>query len=70
MNKQKLFQYAILWHPTDKQVKEDGSKSKIIKELATIMAVDQNSANMSAAMEIPTEYKTELDQVEIAMRPF
>lgn len=24
----KLFQYAILWHPTDKQVKDDGLKSK------------------------------------------
>lgn len=70
MTKQKLFQYAVLWHPTDKQEKEEGLKSKLISEPKTILAVDQNSAAMSAAMEIPTEYKTQLDQVEICIRPF
>ena len=67
--KSKLFQYAVLWHPTVKEI-EDGKKSKVIVEPKTILANDQQSAAMSAAMEIPAEYKAQLDQIEIAMRPF
>ena len=70
MSKQKLFQYAVLWHPTEKQVKEENAKSKLIVDLKTILANDQNSVNMTAAMEIPADYKTQLDQIEIAVRPF
>jgi hypothetical protein len=70
MNKAKLFQYAILWHPTEKQVKDEGKKSKVILEPKTILANDQNSALMAASMEIPSDYKNELEQIEIAIRPF
>lgn len=70
MSTSKLFQYAILFHPTEKQVKDEGMKSKVIVEPKTVLAVDQNGAAMAAAMEIPTEYKTQLDQIEIALRPF
>ncbi len=70
MTKQKLFQYAVLWHPTEKQMKDDGLKSKVIVELYTILANDEKSVGMSCAMQIPTEYKDQLDQIEIAVRPF
>ena len=70
MSKSKLFQYAIIWHPTEKQVKEDGTKSKLVKSLDTILATDEKSVLMSAAMSIPTEYKDQLEQVEIVVRPF
>lgn len=70
MQKSKLFQYAILWHPTEKQIKEEGLKSKLIVDLKTILASDQSSANMAAAMDVPNEYRETLDQVEIAIRPF
>ncbi len=66
----KLFQYAILWHPTEKQVKDEGMKSKVLIEPKTILSIDQNGAAMAAAMEIPTEKKNELDQIEIVLRPF
>ena len=70
MQKAKLFQYAILWHPTEKQVKEDGLKSKVVVELKTILSSDQSSAQMAAAMDVPAEYRDVLDQVEIAIHPF
>lgn len=70
MANSKLFQYAILWHPTEKQAKDEGLKSKVIIEPKTVLSVDQNSAAMSAAMEIPADYKNQLDQIEIALRPF
>jgi hypothetical protein len=65
----KLFQYAVLWHPTEKQEKE-GANSKILKEVSTILAKDTQSVAIRASMEISPEYKDELDQIEIAIRPF
>ena len=70
MSKSKLFQYAIIWHPTKKQIEDDGAKPKLVKELSIILASDEKSVLMSAAMDIPAEYKDQLDQVEIVVRPF
>jgi hypothetical protein len=70
MSKSKLFQYAIIWHPTEKQVKDDGTKSKLVKALDTILATDEKAVLMTAAMNIPADYKEQLDQVEIVVRPF
>jgi hypothetical protein len=69
MSKSRLFQYAVIWHPTEKE-KSDGKKAKIITDMTTVLAVDQQSVMMSAAVTIPEEYKDQLDQVEIAVRPF
>jgi hypothetical protein len=65
----KLFQYALLWHPTKKEL-EEGLKSKVVMEIQTILAQDIQKASMMAAMEIPAEYKASLDQIEVAIRPF
>lgn len=65
----KLFQYAILWHPNKKEI-EEGQKSKVLVEITTVLAQDAQKAGMMASMEIPMEYKSVLDQVEIAVRPF
>jgi hypothetical protein len=70
MGNSKVFQYLILWHPTEKQIKEEGLKAKILVEQTTILASDQAGAAMAAAMEIPLERKAELDQIEIVIRPF
>jgi len=70
MNTAKLFQYAILWHPTEKQAKDEGLKSKVLVELSTILAKDQATAVMAAGMKVPTDKQNELDQIEIAIRPF
>lgn len=70
MTNPKLFQYAIIWHPTEKQAKDEGLKSKVLSELKTILANDVNGASMAAAMEIPTDKRDQLDQIEIAIRPF
>ena len=70
MQKSKLFQYAILWHPTEKQVEDEGAKSKVLVELKTILAADDKNAAMAAAMEIPADYKNQLDQIELVVRNF
>lgn len=65
----KLFQYAIYWLPTEKQIKE-GQKEKIIKDITSILAADDKTANILVAKQIPDEYDNQLDQVTIALRPF
>ncbi len=67
--KSKLFQYAIIWHPNEAEAK-DGKKSKLISSPAYILATDQNAAQIAAAMNIPAEYKDNLEQIDIAIRPF
>jgi hypothetical protein len=70
MSNPRLFQYAILWHPTEKQKKDEGLKSKVLIEPKTILTNDEKGAAMSAAMQIPSEHKDNLDQIDIVIRPF
>lgn len=69
MSKLKLFQYAILFHPNEKE-RKDGEKTKLLVEPKTILTTDQQSAGMEAVMDIPADYKGKLDQIEIALHPF
>lgn len=70
MDKLNLYQYAIIWHPTTKQQKDEGLKSILLEEPTTILAKNESNVLMAAAMKIPSDKKTELDQIEIAVRPF
>jgi hypothetical protein len=70
MNNAKLFQYVIIWNPTEKQIKEEGLKPKLLKDVTDVLATDVASVNMQAAMNIPKEYTEELSQVQVAVRPF
>lgn len=65
----KLFQYVIFWTPTEAQVKE-GRKAEILKELATVIAKDEQSANILAARAIPDDRIGDIDQITVALRPF
>ena len=65
----KIFQYAVIWHPTEAESKE-GLVSKLILDVQNVLGVDKDSILMGAAMEIPSEYKNKLDQIEVVIRPF
>ena len=67
--KLKLWQYAIILHPTKKGAK-DGEKSSLVGDLSTILAKDQDAAFLEAARSIPDEHSDDLERVEIALRPF
>lgn len=69
MQKSQLFQYAIIWHPTEKQI-ESGDKPKLIVGIKSVLAKDLQSCQMMAAMEIPAEYREFLDQVDVVISPF
>jgi hypothetical protein len=68
--KPQLFQYAIIWDPTEKQIKEEGLKSKVLVDLKTVLATDANTASIMAGMDIPADYRDQVDQIRIALRPF
>lgn len=70
MKKPMLFTYAILWHPTEKQIKDEGLKSLVLVQPKTILASDQQTALMAASMEIPADKRDQLEQIDIAVRPF
>ncbi len=67
--KAKLFQYAVILHPTGEEEKK-GGKSQIILDLKTMLASDEKTAVLLVGRQIPEEYLSKLDQIEIAIRPF
>ena len=69
MKKMRLFQYAIIWHPTEKEA-ENGKQSEVIVNVSTKLAIDDRALLIQVSREIPDLYLSQLDQVEIAIRPF
>ena len=65
----KIYQYAALFSPTDKE-KKDGVKPEIIVQPTTIIAKDDAEANFKAARAVPKEYEDKLSQITLAVRPF
>jgi len=69
MDRQQLFEYCIIWHPTPDQAKE-GRKTEIIRDVTRILSKNLESASMAASMNIPADKKDELDQIQVVLRPF
>ncbi len=70
----KLFEYAIIKHPTEKE-KKDGKKSELLKSksgffITHTIADDIDRAKLLAARDIPDDLIDQLDRMEIAVRPF
>lgn len=65
----KLFQYVVLWHPTEEQKKKN-QRSEIIVPVKDCVAPDEKSAMLIAGRAIPDQYLNQLDQCEVAVRPF
>jgi hypothetical protein len=67
--KLQLFQYAVIHHPTEKEMKK-GAKSEVIVEPTTILAETEHIASMKVVRKIPKEFDDKLEQLDIAIRPF
>jgi hypothetical protein len=71
--KQKLFQYAVLYHPLQTKADEEAGnrpKSKMLVEVTVVLADSDGQVATLAARAIPEAYLDKLDQVEILVRPF
>lgn len=73
MAKSKVFEYMVIYHPKAKKNKsgEDvAQKSEIIVELQRVLAKDEKEVGIRVARELPEQYVSDLDNVEILVRPF
>ena len=65
-----LFQYGIILHPTEEDAK-NGKRAIIIKQPGDcVVAKNEQELVLRAAREIPENYLSVLDRVEVAVRPF
>lgn len=64
-----LYQYAAILDPSAKEL-EDGVKPKLIVEVQTVLAPDQQSALLLAARAIPDEFVNELDRIRVVVTSF
>jgi hypothetical protein len=69
MKQTKLFQYAIFFEPTEKEL-EKGEKTKILKDVTNVLSSDEKTVAILASREIPDVYLSMLEQVNIVIRPF
>lgn len=70
---QKLFEYAVLYHPKPTKEQRDAGEdapTTLVTGPNTILAKDEKVATLMAARNIPTEFADKLDKVEIIIRPF
>ena len=73
MAKGKLYEFAILHHPTptkDQNDRGETPKSVVIKMPTVAMAVSPDQVSVLAARQIPDEFIDKLEEVEIVVRPF
>ncbi len=67
--KDKLFEYAVLLHPT-KEESEKGTRSKLITPPATVLARDEKEVQMLISRQLPEDQLQNWDRIEVAVRPF
>lgn len=65
----KLFEYVIIYHPSDEE-KKTGLTDKLLIDVQRVLAPDVNTAAMIAGRSIPEEYLNRLDRLEVSVRPF
>ncbi len=73
MAKLSLFQYAVLWHPTEEEAKDKGLKTELVLPVDHVLASSPEKVLMivgSKISKVPKEYQDNLEQLEIVIRPF
>jgi len=73
MVKKTIFEYAILYTPperVDAQGNEVPQSTVLVQDVTRLMARDATEATLLAAREIPNEYLSQMDRIEVAVRPF
>lgn len=65
-----IFEAAVLLHPTEKEVEDDGAKTILIQPVKSYLAETQQAVLLQVAKSIPDSYMDKADQVEILIRPF
>lgn len=66
----KLFEYALILHPTEDE-KKAGQVSKLVNGgIEHVLAGSEEQAVLMAGRSIPEDLLDKLDRMEVAVRPF
>lgn len=65
----KVFEYVILFHPTDDGRKK-GERCTILAGPKAVVAMGIEQARTEASLAIPESHRDKLDRIEVAVRPF
>jgi len=69
--KKQLFTYAVLFHQhEEKEGKQEYKETIILVEPKTILAKNDKEVAFKATREVPEEYASHSENVEIIVRPF
>ena len=66
----KLFQYAVILKPSNREIMEGHDKHELLVKPTDILATDENTVMLQAARAIPEKYSNCLDRIDIVVRPF
>jgi hypothetical protein len=66
----KAFEWVVIWYPTEKEHEKESKSPLLVKGPEIVVAATEKEAFMTAAREIPEEYANNLNQIEVAVRPF
>lgn len=67
--RERLFSYAVIQHPTKKE-SEEGKRSKLVISPEYVLARNDHEVIMQATRGIPAEMMENADRLEVAVRPF
>ena len=68
-DRERLFSYAVIQHPTKKE-RDEGKRSKLIISPEYVLAHNDHEVIMRATRGIPAELMEDADRLEVAVRPF
>jgi hypothetical protein len=67
---ERLYQYAVIKHPT-KEKRDEGARSEIIiKPSEFMLARTEDEVMIAATRRIPEDQLEDADRLEVAIRPF
>lgn len=66
----KLFQCVVWLKPKYNKENEVTREAKIISDVKTVLATNEQSVERKAIKDLPKEYDSMLDDVIVAIRPF
>ena len=66
----RLFQYAILYRPTDAERKTGRDTEIVIEPTGFFLAASEEEVCMIAARRLPDDMMDKADRLEVAVRPF
>lgn len=69
LEKQVLYEYVAIWHPTVDEAKE-GKKSIMVLPMTQFLAKEEKAVFMHVVKQLPAEWNDKLDQIDIVIRSF